>query len=149
MNRLLSIINLFSFSYFSYNYDAHTQFYGSSAEVTNTIISNSISILCSVYFLLLYRMIPPSFAAIKKLWTLKTPKQKWIFLHTFIDYSGRLIGVRAISDCTIYWFSYTSYFLVLLYSIFVPYTIIYHIWQNQLLSEGFCCLCSFGLFASV
>lgn len=60
-----------------------------------------------------------------------TPKQKAFLIIKVAKWLLEAIGVRFMSDCHVYWFSYAAGFAVALYLFLASYTLIYYAYHNQ------------------
>lgn len=107
-----------------------------------------ISIIRSVYFSSLLKMVQTKNFSIKQFWFSKTPKEKYDFLHKVIDYSCRLVGINTFSSCKIDWKSYYPGVTMLIYYTLLIYTVFYRIHNNQF-EKSFYTLCILGVVISV
>lgn len=93
-------------------------------------------------------MIAAKFKLLKKSFLNKTPKQKWLFLFNFTNFTLKLSGQRSLADGKLNWRSYIYCVLAVVYYTLLPYSVIYHIANNNFVESLFP-LCMFGVAVSV
>lgn len=86
--------------------------------------------------------------ALRRNWSIATPKQKWQFFYRVGNGAGSLIGLRFLGDGKVNCYSYLIALVVSLYYTLAVYTIVLFTGHGQF-SEGIKCLCLFGSYTSV
>lgn len=83
-----------------------------------------------------------------KEWPMKTPKQKWQFIHKCGDLVANSIGVTVFTSMDIYWYSFLPEVTVFLYFITASYTVWFYFKQDEYL-RGLQVTCGVGIVIAV
>lgn len=88
------------------------------------------------------------FVSFKEEWRLKSPKQKWSFVHNIAAKCSEIIGIRLFTDAKVTWLSFISLGIGIFYFPGISYTI----WNSYNKGEfllGMQCTCTLGMAVMV